>query len=195
MIFKQAITLRRMVGVVFFILGFCQVGNTTILKFINFTNLVNQADIIVRARIQNSTSTWEDEQKNLWTYTEIEVRSIYKGDLKEGTLLTVVQRGGVDAGRNIAQQVIGTVTLEQGKLVLLFLQRTKEVAYRPLGLNQGVFFLEEEKGGVWAIRPETAAQLMQTKVQSGIDQKLWEGKIEYAYFIQMIMEEMERSKK
>src|SRR5688500_8617231 len=109
----------------------------TVVEELGTEALVARADRIVRGRVLQQQSRWDEARERIYTDIEIAVDESYKG----GALKTVVVRrlgGSVDG---IGMRAIGEVLFADGEEVFLFLRRigTDKLydVHQTIGLSQG----------------------------------------------------------
>jgi hypothetical protein len=106
--------------------------------------LTASSQLVLHARVGSSSSQWED--KNIYTYTQIEVIEPIKGSPPERV---TVKQLGVRVGQE-ALEVPGTPRLEQGEEVVLFLVRWND-AYWVHSIVLGKFTVERAEGRAVAV--------------------------------------------
>ena len=106
--------------------------------------LTSTSQLIVQARVGTAFAQWEN--KNIYTYTQLQVIESIKGSAPEK--VTVKQLGG-RVGQD-ALDVPGTPKLNEGDEVVLFLVRWND-AYWVHSIVLGKFSVERSEGRVEAI--------------------------------------------
>ncbi|MGQ0504712.1 MAG: hypothetical protein ACT4TC_05275, partial [Myxococcaceae bacterium] len=91
--------------------------------------------IVVRGRVGQQQSSWDEGQHRIETFTEIQVTDFLKGGGPKTFL--VRQPGGVVDG--VGQKVAGAAKFQSGEDVILFLQPASDdrALFMPLGLSAG----------------------------------------------------------
>lgn len=82
------------------------------------TELIVNSRLIVTGRVTSVMSRWDDSHSMIWTYVEVRVDRMLKGELSEGTIV-LKQIGGETIGSGV--RVFGQPGFTAGERVLLYL--------------------------------------------------------------------------
>ena len=107
-----------------------------------------EASCVARARVVNTQATWDDSQRRIYTYTEIQIleRMHTKGEVHDSVVIRTL---GGEVG-NIGMKVSGTPRFTLGEEVVVFLRNdpVDPAQFQVIGMSQGKFHVERpEKGG------------------------------------------------
>ena len=133
-------------------------AEATIFRAVEFEEKVENASTIVVGQLVNQQSRWDNQRKNILTYSTFRVEKTLKGQPAQE--ITLVTPGGkVD---NISQEIIGVPQFEQGEEHVLFVRHTQAgptVAF----LEQGDYRVEKNsRGDRLAIPAVSSAVLVDT---------------------------------
>jgi len=110
------------------------------------SDLLNQAPLVVHGMAGKSYSDWEvdsNEQKKIYTYTDVEVFKVLKGELSEKKIL-LQELGGEKDGIGLA--VDGAARFTPGEEVVLALRPTSHSGvFQVFGMMKGKIKLEDPK--------------------------------------------------
>jgi len=91
-----------------------------------FEELTRSSPLVLRARIGQVQARFDDAQRSIDTYVEVQVTDVIKGPSKAGATLMVRTEGGVVG--NIAAKVAGAARFTPGEDCLLFLEPARDTA-------------------------------------------------------------------
>lgn len=113
-----------------------------------FPDLIGEAPAVVRGTIGTSSSDWvlgEDGSKRIYTFYQLQVGEVFKGDVS-GTNILVREMGGEKDG--VGMQVAGAAQFARGEDVVLLLgEQDKDGSYEVRGLASGKFNLRRQENG------------------------------------------------
>jgi hypothetical protein len=99
-----------------------------------------ESALVVRGKVANVRSFWNDSQTKILTETVIAIDESYKGG--GDATARVLQLGGVVG--TMRMHVHGAPSWERGEEVVLFLEPIDAANYRVSGLSQGKFKVERD---------------------------------------------------
>ena len=116
---------------------------TTVQK-LSLQELTKKSDSIVMARVDDATSSWDANHKEIYSYYTLRVLQPVNGRKGE-TTITLREIGGTVG--NIASIVPGMPSCKKGEEVVVFLTQ-KDAAGYPwvMGLQQGKYSIVEKNG-------------------------------------------------
>jgi hypothetical protein len=122
---------------------------TTVQKF-TLSDLAKKSESIVLARVEDQSSRWDDNHKEIYTFITLHVLEPVKG-AKGETTITLRQLGGsVD---NLISVVPGMPTFRKGEEVVLFLSPKDGAGYPwVMGLQQGKYTVVTDANGIKHVR-------------------------------------------
>lgn len=114
-----------------------------------FPDAVKDAPIVLRAHVGMSYAHWvqgSDSSKRLYTYTEMQVDEVLKGNVNGSTVI-VRELGGEKDG--VGMQVPGTAQFKRGEDVVVFAndERDKDGAYDLRGMMMGKYNVTRNEEG------------------------------------------------
>lgn len=116
-----------------------------------FPETLKNSSIMARGRIGKSTVDWStlsDGSKHIFTFTELEVTEVLKGNLKPG-LIRMREMGGDKDG--VGMVISGTAEFTKGEEVVVFLAEpapgTNDSSYPLQGMMMGKFTIEKGEDG------------------------------------------------
>lgn len=118
--------------------------------FINqpFPDSVQDAPFIVRGRVGEKRIDWskgQDGPKRIYTFYELRIEEVFKGDMPSSTL-TMREMGGEKDG--VGMQVAGSARFETGEDVVVFLSpKNPEGSHDIMGLMMGKFNIRKDEAG------------------------------------------------
>ena len=130
------------------LIGFASFCHATSFYERPFSEAVEDAPVVVRGKIGPSTTKWSmgiDGTKRIYTYTELQIDEVFKGDVK-GHTLTMRELGGEKDG--VGMQVSGTAQFNPGEDTVVFLDQShideggsapKDEYYDVRGMMMGKF--------------------------------------------------------
>lgn len=132
---------------------------TTVQK-LSLQELTKKSDSIVMARVDDATSSWDANHKEIYTYYTLHILQPVKGR-KDETTITLREIGGTVG--NIASIVPGMPSFKKGEEVVVFLTQ-KDAAGYPwvMGLQQGKYSIVE-KNGAKVVRNDLAGTELLTR--------------------------------
>ncbi|MBC7398152.1 MAG: hypothetical protein H7333_11985 [Bdellovibrionales bacterium] len=115
-----------------------------------FSEFTETTPVIVRGKLNNihaENSITADGARTIYTYANLEVKEVFKGDLHQKSAITVRKIGGTKNGMTL--EVPSSPQFKENEETVLFLSAEKEdQAYEVLGLELGKFGLDEKNGEV-----------------------------------------------
>ena len=126
-------------------------GATTVQKF-SISDLAKKSETIALARVDDVSSRWDDNHKEIYTFISLKVLDGVKGSRKND-VLTIRQIGGsVD---NVISVVPGMPTFAKGEEVVVFLSAKDRAGYPwVMGLQQGKYSVSTDGNGFKQVRNE-----------------------------------------
>jgi len=133
-------------------------------------SLDEAADLVVRGRIGQRWSKWDEAHRRIWTHTEVEVLEDLRGSGTAPEVVTLRSLGGTVG--TVSMRISGAPELGAGEEFVLFLRAEGDDRYGIVGLSQGAFRLEKGADVVVAVPlleglafvPLRSEQLGQTRV-------------------------------
>lgn len=110
-------------------------------------DLAHLSDVIVVAEIKDVQM--RDREGRIWTHNTASVIDVWKGDVKVGDRLNVLEMGGVMGDR--VMDVPGTAGYLKNERVVLFLESKVDGGYNTIGLRQGKKTLASNGAGGWVV--------------------------------------------
>lgn len=142
------------------------------------TDLVRNADKVVRGTIANSKSYLDEKTGRIFTRHTLQVSHYLRGSGAQE--ITVVTMGG--ELEDIGQMVPGEARFFAGEEVVLCLKNRKK-HFVPMGMSQGKFRVEKLKGKLTLVRDLSGIKFLGEKEDSPRKKAQ---KIPYQQFIQLI---------
>ena len=112
-------------------------------------SLDEAADLVIRGRVGQQWSKWDEAHRRIWTYTEIEVLEDLRGSGTAPELVTVRILGGTVG--EVSMRMSGAPELTPGDELVLFLRAAGPEQWSIVGLSQGAFRLQRRDELVLAI--------------------------------------------
>ncbi len=138
----------RSLAIVFVVAAALPAAATTVV-YLDVDDLTERSNAVVRARVLERESRWDDEGRGIYTFTTVEVLSTLKGGGDE--TLVIRQLGGEVDG--VGSLVAGDASFQVGEEVVVFLRRNPEDAvFHLVGLSQGKFSIDREGDQPLALR-------------------------------------------
>ena len=111
---------------------------------LSLQQLVKEADLIVKARVQDVSTQETPDRSNLTTVVVLAVEQQWKGP---NVSTVIVRLPGGSAGE-ITQRVMGQPEFSLGEEVILFLKKQADGRYATVGAKQGKFTVttDSQKG-------------------------------------------------
>jgi hypothetical protein len=133
----------------FALLSASMAGATTVQKF-SISDLAKKSETIAVASVDDVSSRWDDNHKEIYTYISLKVLDGVKGSRKND-MLTIRQIGGsVD---NIISVVPGMPNFRKGEEVVVFLSAKDRSGYPwVMGLQQGKYSVSTDGNGFKQVR-------------------------------------------
>jgi hypothetical protein len=124
-------------------------GATTVQKF-SISDLAKKSETIALARVDDVSSRWDDNHKEIYTYISLKVLDGVKG-ARKNDVLTIRQIGGtVD---NLISVVPGMPNFTKGEEVVVFLSPKDRAGYPwVMGLQQGKYSVSTDGNGFKQVR-------------------------------------------
>jgi hypothetical protein len=124
-------------------------GATTVQKF-SISDLAKKSETIALAHVDDVSSRWDDNHKEIYTFISLKVLDGVKGSRKND-MLTIRQIGGsVD---NIISVVPGMPNFRKGEEVVVFLSAKDRAGYPwVMGLQQGKYSVSTDGNGFKQVR-------------------------------------------
>lgn len=133
----------------FALLGASLAGATTVQKF-SISDLAKKSETIALARVDDVSSRWDDNHKEIYTFISLKVLDGVKGSRKND-VLTIRQIGGSAEGK--ISVVPGMPTFTKGEEVVVFLSPKDRAGYPwVMGLQQGKFTVSTDDNGFKQVR-------------------------------------------
>ncbi len=149
---------RVFVTVTIVALSLTATADATRTRALGLSDLVAEADVVVRGRVLSQGATWDARRQRIYTDSVILVDSVLKGANTIATpSIEVRQLGGTM--NNVAQFVDGVGQLKLGQDVLLFLKSDGRFHY-VAGMAQGRFIIVKQGGVELAHRNVDGLQLV-----------------------------------
>jgi hypothetical protein len=124
-------------------------GATTVQKF-SISDLAKKSETIALARVDDVSSRWDDNHREIYTFISLKVLDGVKGSRKND-VLTIRQIGGtVD---NLISVVPGMPNFTKGEEVVVFLSPKDRAGYPwVMGLQQGKYSVSTDANGFKQVR-------------------------------------------
>jgi hypothetical protein len=148
------------IAVMLLLLGSAPARATTVVS-LSESEMTEQAEWIGVGQVASARSEWIG--RRIWTVLELQVSETLKGT--SAPSVTVVVPGGTDTRRGLAYIVPGVAPfIPKGARMMIFGRKTELVAgaFHPIGLVQGLFFIQVDTQGV----DRAARDLSLVKVQA-----------------------------
>jgi predicted outer membrane lipoprotein len=141
----------------------------SVVAFETVEAMARRVPVIVRGQVVRSVAGWDEQQRRIWTWTELVVTEPIKG--RPGTSVLVKQPGGEVGG--IGQAVAGAATFRMGEDCVLFLEPSPDEtqSYRVSGLASGKVALIENQGVFRAVRQTEGIGLVKAGSVSVVPQQ------------------------
>ena len=124
-------------------------GATTVQKF-SISDLAKKSETIALARVDDVSSRWDDNHKEIYTFISLKVLDGVKGSRKND-VLTIRQIGGAAEGK--ISVVPGMPTFNKGEEVVVFLSPKDRAGYPwVMGLQQGKYTVSTDDNGFKQVR-------------------------------------------
>ena len=124
-------------------------GATTVQKF-SISDLAKKSETIALARVDDVSSRWDDNHKEIYTFISLKVLDGVKGSRKND-VLTIRHIGGSAEGK--ISVVPGMPTFTKGEEVVVFLSPKDRAGYPwVMGLQQGKFTVSTDDNGFKQVR-------------------------------------------
>lgn len=118
-----------------------------------FTETVGEAPLIVRGRIGMTYTNWvtgSDNSRRIFTFYELQIDEVFKGELAEKTLI-FREIGGEKGG--VGMQVPGSAHFDKGEDVIIMLsKKNPDQSYNLLGMMMGKYNIEKDDQGKEVLR-------------------------------------------
>ena len=143
----------------------CSSAHATTVKAFDTPSLVRSASLIVRAKVQHSTSFWNTTRNRIYTDTGVLTDAVYyersseRATVRKGQSLIIRQLGGQTAEAKMT--VPGTAPLADGDEVVLFLRKHAGF-YTLVGMAQGCVVVRASSDGPVAITELSGATLLRS---------------------------------
>ncbi len=128
-----------------------QAAEATVMVPLSVEDLTARSAIVVRGKVLAQQAAWDDGQRKIYTFTEVEVGSTV---FAEGAVpeRVVVRSMGGEVG-DVGMKVAGTPKFSVGEDVFLFLRVDPKNAdqFQVVGMSQGKFRVADEGGVIVAI--------------------------------------------
>lgn len=129
---------RRVLAVTMLVCGLAAPAHASSVLRMSIDDLTAASGIVVQATIMQTSASWENGI--IVTRAEVEIDTCLQGPCPEEAFVTVI---GGRVG-DIVQVVAGAPELHPGLEVVAFL-RPVELEWQPVGLGQGVFYIDSER--------------------------------------------------
>lgn len=111
-------------------------------------NRVDDAPIVIHGTVIRSQPEWSmgrDGKKRIYTFTEVQVDDVLKGNLND-KVITVKELGGEKDG--IGLEIPGTAKFSPGEDIVLFLNsKDPDQAFEVRGMSTGKFMVKRDENG------------------------------------------------
>lgn len=122
---------------------------------LSFDRLVAESDSVVRGRVGQVWSQWDDAREVIYTYAEVQVSGYIAGS---GSATIVVKEVGGTVG-DYTQEAIGFPVLRSGEDVVLFLTTWEDSGHhRIAGYRQGKYLVAKDAAGKVGVVLDPAGQ-------------------------------------
>jgi hypothetical protein len=141
-------------GLLFCAVAVCiSAGRATQLRYMSPKQMGNEASVIVRGRVADVHSYWNERGTKIFTEIRVRVEESYKGNAPSE--VRVIQLGG-EVG-HVRMNVAGSLRWRPGEEALLFLEPYDTGMYRVSGFSQGKFVIERDPdtGQIYVKHPPT----------------------------------------
>jgi hypothetical protein len=134
----------RQLSVLYIYMGLAAAGlaQASTVQKLSFDRLVDEADVIVRGRVQELKNSPASDRSSVSTVITVSVENQFKGD--KVSSVTLQQPGGSLGA--VVQSVPGLAEFSSGEDVILFLKRRREGAFAVIGGKQGKFTAKGQPG-------------------------------------------------
>jgi hypothetical protein len=122
------------------LLGWSSLAGATLVDYLNPQQLGAHSELVIRGRVEESVSYWNEAQTKIVTRIRIGVDETYKGAAPG--MIEVLQLGGTVG--NVRVTVHGSPDWNPGEEVLLFAEPQDGSYFRVTGLYQGKFRIERD---------------------------------------------------
>ena len=140
-------------------------ADTTVLVRKSVTQLSQEAELIVYARVVGQSAAWNDKRTLIWTHTDLQVVECWKGVVP--TKLSVMEPGGEVPP--IGQRVPGMARYKVGELAVVFLKKDILGQWRTLGCAQGkLAVFNHAKGPRLKATPWTKHVITEARAGKGV---------------------------
>lgn len=122
-------------------------ASATVMVPLSIEDMAVRSAAVVRARVSNRRSAWDEDHRKIYTYTELEVLETVHASGKVPQAIVVRTLGG-EVGK-VGMKVSGTARFNPGEEVLLFLRSDpiNNQHFQVIGMSQGKYRLERESKG------------------------------------------------
>ncbi|HID94697.1 MAG TPA: hypothetical protein EYP53_01385 [Candidatus Latescibacteria bacterium] len=114
-------------------------------SMLSLEELVTGSSDIIIGEVKDITARSDEETGGVYTFVDIEIRDVIKGNSPTEAMVVKVPGGEVDGVKVWAED---QTTFDPGEDVLLFLNPMDDGYYTVYGLRQGKFTIEDD-GVVW----------------------------------------------
>jgi hypothetical protein len=133
-------------------------------EYATLEELSLESNLIIYGKVKDSYSVWED--KNIYTYTSLDIINSVKGDYNAGQRITVKQLGG--SVGDIGQEINGTPKLKKDSEVFLFLVDWKN-NYWIHSIILGYYEVIDKEGTKYAVNNFNNVQLIDPATKRPIE--------------------------
>lgn len=137
------------------LLGVPRPAHSTLTRARTLEQLAIDADSVIRGRVVAQEVVRDGETDRVRTVSTVAVDEALAGDDAPGSTVRVSQPGGVLG--DVTVRVSGTAPLAVGQDVLLFLRGRGDQVRAPVGMAQGVWFVERGADGIARVSAERPA--------------------------------------
>lgn len=134
-------------GLIFFSLS-PYLAQSTSFYPVAFPTRVDDAPNVIRGTVIKSQADWsisKDGKKRIYTFTDMQVEEVLKGNISERTIV-VKELGGEKDG--IGLEIPGTAKFAPGEDIVLFLSaRDTDQAYEVRGMSTGKYMVKRDENG------------------------------------------------
>jgi hypothetical protein len=129
-------------------------AKTTLKKF------VETSTAIVNATVVESNSSWDDEHKNIYTYTKVKINEVYKSkDLPNEIIIK--QLGGRVGEESLEIESNPEFKIDETALLFLIYFENNWIIH---SIGMGKFDIIDESGSLIAINPRINKELIETEI-------------------------------
>jgi len=110
-------------------------AQATVVQKLEVEELARLSTNVFHGQILSTQTNWNKEHTRIYTRAQIRISESYKGNIKPGATVSVVQPGGEKDG--VRMDYDGRPVMTDGESVVLFTTRTRNNDLTIVGLKQG----------------------------------------------------------